>query len=116
MRFAEHGGRPSCRTATVEADGEALASLTYGQAATLWRINLGENRRQNRDQYGFVLDLERGYWQRSEQAGDDEDERRSADAPHQPGSSPSSRIAATACSWSRARPSPRGRSPRSRPP
>jgi ATP-dependent helicase YprA (DUF1998 family) len=74
VRFAEHGGRPSCRAATVQAEGEKLASLTYGQAATLWRINLGENRRQNRDQYGFVLDLERGYWARSEQAGDDEDE------------------------------------------
>jgi superfamily II DNA or RNA helicase len=74
VRFAEHGGRPSCRTATVAADGEGLAALTYGQAATLWRINLGENRRQNRDQYGFVLDIERGYWARSEQAGDEEDE------------------------------------------
>lgn len=80
VRFAEHGGRPSCRTATIEADGadgdgtEALAALTYGQAATLWRINLGENRRKNRDQFGFVLDIERGYWARSEQAGDEEDE------------------------------------------
>ncbi len=74
VRFSEHGGRPSCRTATAEAEGEGLASLTYGQAATLWRINLGENRRRNRDQYGFVLDVERGYWARSEQAGDDEDE------------------------------------------
>jgi len=74
IRFAEHGGRPSCRTATVEVDGEGLARLTYGQAATLWRINLGENRRRNRDQFGFVLDVERGYWARSEQAGDDEDE------------------------------------------
>jgi hypothetical protein len=34
VRFAEHVGRPSCRTATVEADGEGLATLTYGQAAT----------------------------------------------------------------------------------
>ena len=74
VRFAEHGGRPSCRTATVDVEGEDLATLTYGQAATLWRINLGENRRRNRDQYGFVLDVERGYWARSEQAGDDEDE------------------------------------------
>ncbi len=74
VRFAEHGGRPSCRTATVEAHGEALAALTYGQAATLWRINLGENRRRHREQYGFVLDIERGYWARSEQADDNEDE------------------------------------------
>jgi very-short-patch-repair endonuclease len=76
VRFAEHGGRPSLRTATVtvEEGSEPLATLTYGPAATLWRINLGENRRRNRDQYGFVLDIERGYWARSEQAVDDDEE------------------------------------------
>ena len=48
VRFAEHGGRPSYRTAAVEHDGDrGLRPLAYGQAATLWRINLGENRRQN---------------------------------------------------------------------
>ncbi len=75
VRFAEYEGRPSCRVAHVELDGEPLATLAYGQAATLWRINLGENRRRNRDQYGFVLDLERGYWARSEQAAEDEEDQ-----------------------------------------
>ncbi len=45
----------------------------YGYAATLWRINLGWTRRRNQDQYGFVLDLERGYWARDEQASTDDD-------------------------------------------
>ncbi len=52
--------------------GPEIATLAYGQAATLWRINLGENRRKVKEQRGFVLDIERGYWARSEQAAADE--------------------------------------------
>jgi very-short-patch-repair endonuclease len=74
VRFGEQGGRPSYRTATVEHDGEELATLAYGQAATLWRINLGENRRKVKERLGFVLDIERGYWQKSEQVVDEGDE------------------------------------------
>jgi len=39
-----------------------FSKLTYGQAAMLWRINLGWARRQEKNQFGFVLDTERGYW------------------------------------------------------
>lgn len=68
LRFAEHGGRPSFRMSNVKADGGSpLARLAYGQAATIWRINLGWARRRDRNQLGFVLDTERGYWARSEQ-------------------------------------------------
>ena len=74
VRFAEQGGRPSYRTATVEQTGIEIADLAYGQAATLWRINLGGNRRKDKEQLGFVLDIERGYWARSEQVADDDDE------------------------------------------
>ncbi|MCZ7652510.1 MAG: DUF1998 domain-containing protein [Thermoanaerobaculia bacterium] len=55
----------------VGADGELLASLTYNPAATLWRINLGWSRRRN--QRGFVLDVERGYWKPDEQLADEND-------------------------------------------
>ena len=74
VRFSEQGGRPSYRTAEVVHDGEQVASLAYGQAATLWRINLGENRRRNKAQLGFVLDIERGYWARSDQLVDEDDD------------------------------------------
>jgi very-short-patch-repair endonuclease len=73
-RFAEQGGRPSYRTAIVKHDGAELATLAYGQAATLWRINLGENRRKVKERFGFVLDVERGYWAKSEQVPDEGDE------------------------------------------
>jgi len=66
VRFAEQSERPSSDTATVERDGDTLARLTYGHSATLWRINLGWTRRRNKAQYGFVLDVERGYWARNE--------------------------------------------------
>ena len=56
VRFPEHTGRPSFRIATVAVDGEPVFRLTYGQAATLWRINLGWARRQEKNQFGFVLD------------------------------------------------------------
>lgn len=67
VRFELSGGQPGHRTAHVFAQvgdqpDQLLATLTYGQAATLWRINLGWTRRKNREQYGFMLDLERGYW------------------------------------------------------
>ena len=64
VRFSQHGGRPTSRTAVLEAaDGRALLRLTYGDAATLWRINLGWRRRKDKAVYGFLLDTERGYWE-----------------------------------------------------
>lgn len=73
IRFAERGGQLLCRKATAEADGPC-ADLTYGQAATIWRINFGWSRRANKDQRGFILDLERGYWARNEQIEQDDDD------------------------------------------
>ena len=72
VRFAEYADRPSSHTATLEHEGKTLAHLTYGQAANIWRINLGWIRRKNKDQYGFMLDMERGYWQKNENAADEE--------------------------------------------
>lgn len=78
VRFAEHDGRPSHRVAQVRLDGEPLCTLTYGHAATLWRINLGWRRRANPAQLGFLLDVERGYWQSNDQDPEDQDDPVSA--------------------------------------
>ena len=75
VQFAKRAGAISSRRADVlAADGERLATLTYGDAATLWRINLGWRRRRNRAETGFVLDVERGFWAKSqiESANSDE--------------------------------------------
>lgn len=66
------------RQATVYVDDQPFAQLTYAPAATIWRINLGWRRRKNQQQYGFVLDVERGYWARNEQMEDDPSDPMSA--------------------------------------
>jgi len=75
VRFTDFGNGPSYRTAEIIRDGQVLARLAYGPAATLWRMNLGWSRRKNANQLGFLLDIERGYWERNEldvSAGDND--------------------------------------------
>lgn len=75
LRFATRGGVVSAQEAQLtSADGAPLARLVYGNAATLWRLNLGWRRRQNRDQTGFLLDLDRGYWAKNQEVDDDPDD------------------------------------------
>lgn len=59
------------RHTTVRTQDEVFATMKYVQSATLWRINLGWSRRKNKNQHGFVLDVERGYWERNDQLVDD---------------------------------------------
>jgi hypothetical protein len=76
VRFAERDGRPSYRSGTVTAaDGSELATLSYGDTATIWRINLGYRRRAEGRPPGFVLDIDSGRWAREadEQAQGDDD-------------------------------------------
>lgn len=62
VRFEARDGKPSSRSASMGMDGANIAHLEYGDAATLWRVNLGLKRRKKEDQQGFVLDMERGFW------------------------------------------------------
>lgn len=73
VRFAESDGRPHRLSATVDGPDGRLATLSYGNAASIWRINLGWKRRKDESEPGFVLDMERGYWAKNERA-DDPDE------------------------------------------
>ncbi len=72
VRFAEPHGRPARKTAEIIQDSERIAELTYGHATTIWRINLGWMRRKNREQFGFLLDTENGFWHRNPQAVEDD--------------------------------------------
>jgi hypothetical protein len=63
-RFATRDGVPrSHPRSTCDADGAPVALARYGHAATLWRMNLGWRRRADPDRVGYLLDIERGYWE-----------------------------------------------------
>jgi very-short-patch-repair endonuclease len=75
VRLERDPSRNTTRLATVCAvDGRELLRLTYGHAATIWRINKGWRRRKPDSLPGFVLDTERGYWARNEEAIEDDPE------------------------------------------
>ena len=68
---ARRGAGPGSgmRVATVVGeDGRELLRLTYGHAATIWRINLGWRRRRDKEIHGFLIDTERGYWAANKEA------------------------------------------------
>lgn len=73
FRYAVYRGVRSHQTALIRSESAVAGQLNYGHAATLWRINLGWTRRADKNQYGFVLDVERGYWQRNDLMPDDDD-------------------------------------------
>lgn len=66
VRFSDFGEHQTRKGTVRGMDGDRIATLTYGQAATLWRINLGWVRRKERNNYGFRLDVDRGYWAKNE--------------------------------------------------
>jgi very-short-patch-repair endonuclease len=78
FRFASReDGRPATRAVDFRSPSdELLATGKYGPATTLWRVNLGWNRRKDREVFGFLLDRERGLWQRSDQEPDATDDDR----------------------------------------
>lgn len=75
IHFAERDQRLSVDEAIVRnSEGEDLLHLAYGDTATIWRINLGWRRRRIREQLGFVLDIERGYWSNANDAEAEDDD------------------------------------------
>ena len=80
VRFADRGGSPSVTRADIlvgdaerRGQGDPLLHLSYGDAATIWRVNLGWRNRQVAEQRGFILDIERGYWGSRGDSDDPED-------------------------------------------
>lgn len=71
LRFAQENGHPKAEAAAILDDDETLLELKYGAASTLWRINLGWRRRQEKTIYGFSIDANTGEWTRDAQAPTD---------------------------------------------
>ena len=72
-QFTTRGGVPSVRRATVQSDGNPMFELEYGDAALLWRINVGWRRRSSPNDLGFDIDVESGRWAKNRAADDDDD-------------------------------------------
>lgn len=76
FRFADRRGGGDRQVCEAMDGNTCLATLVYGHAAELWRINLGWSRRANKESIGFGLNMENGEW-RSDAAeaaySDDED-------------------------------------------
>lgn len=68
VRYERRQGRLSCRVAELVGQ----LRLTFGQAAKLWRLNLGWRRRAPGAPLGFNLDLERGYWESDQEGAGEE--------------------------------------------
>jgi superfamily II DNA/RNA helicase/very-short-patch-repair endonuclease len=78
FQFAIRRGNLSFRDALVHGqDGERLARLQYGSAATIWRLSLGWRNRSDRSQLGFWLDTDGGYWASNPSDPDDTDDAQS---------------------------------------
>src|SRR4030042_1341703 len=56
-----------------------LAEIRYGDAAEIWRINLGWSRREKKEERGFWLDVEQRRW--SKRAVDPDNEEDGDDLP-----------------------------------
>jgi very-short-patch-repair endonuclease len=70
FRFATVNGEPDVRKAEIKVGGEPIATMRYGDATTIWRVNVGWRRRRRQREHGFLLDVERGYWATNADADD----------------------------------------------
>jgi ATP-dependent helicase YprA (DUF1998 family) len=68
IRFTQRHGVADSRTATVHLGDDSISTLTFGDSAEIWRVNLGWRRQTRTGKRGFVLDTQNGYWARNEAA------------------------------------------------
>lgn len=61
-KFPEIGGKVDRSDADVFVDKQLVMRLSYSDAASLYRINLGWAKQKGNQPPGFLLDLESGYW------------------------------------------------------
>jgi len=71
IRFADRDGI-SYQVATVLNGDSVIADFCYGDAASIWRVNLGWLRSAEDKPEGFQLDTERGYWEKNSNNDNDE--------------------------------------------
>ena len=73
LQYAEENGVLQVIKTRFELDGTTLATVHYGPATTVWRMNLGWKRRKEKSIYGFNIDPNTGIWSKDSQAPEDDD-------------------------------------------
>ena len=66
--WARRSGRLDKSESLVTWKNNEIGLVQYGAAATISRLNLGQRRRQNKDQFGFLINPITGYWEKAENA------------------------------------------------
>ncbi|MEY4530916.1 MAG: hypothetical protein RLZZ156_1637, partial [Deinococcota bacterium] len=62
LRFATRGGQSDRLEMVARTNQTDCLRLTYGDGATLWRINYGWRNRSNKNELGFLFDPETSQW------------------------------------------------------
>ncbi|NTU52311.1 MAG: DEAD/DEAH box helicase [Chlorobiaceae bacterium] len=75
LQYAQENGVLQVVKTRFELDGELLATVHYGPAATVWRMNLGWKRRKEKSIYGFNIDTTTGIWAKDAQAPEEDEEQ-----------------------------------------
>ena len=68
LRYRDIDGRRQFVPAEAIDGGVKVLDLTFGPAATLWRVNLGWRRRKDKSIKGFLIDVVTGEWSKDSQA------------------------------------------------
>jgi len=84
-RFHDHGARPGRRDGLVECDGERIATVTYGDSATVRVTNIGRVRAKKDEPPGFWLDLTDGRWMAERAAAEASGDASELDVVDKPG-------------------------------
>ena len=74
FRFKEINGKQIFRVGNLMLDGTPILKLTYGDGATIWRMNMGWRRRKDQGRKGFSINLDTGDWLKQNAPDDDEDD------------------------------------------
>ncbi len=77
-RFPEIGGTLDRKDAEVYCGGALAMRISYGDATSLFRINLGWANQRGNVAPGFQLDLERGYWAKNQADAEDQEDATAA--------------------------------------
>lgn len=73
FHFSNRRNDADALTTELMGDNGRIATMTYGDAAEIYRLNRGWLRRKNPNEFGYSIDLERGSWVKNKDDDSDKD-------------------------------------------